>query len=562
MANRKGPSRATLYGLASVLAGMGLLGWRASQYGSWVVDDAGITFAYARSFAEGLGPVVAPGAAHVEGFSNPTWTALLALARLAGLFDHGTLFGMPDYVLVPKALALVCCGGILAACHRAASKVTRLPWLATLVVAALLTWTPSFVIWCFSGLENSLLALLVVCLAVAVFRAVLDDRLLTTKVAVLAGVLAAFAGLTRPDGLIYAAVYPLVVLLHLTKPTLRPSVRHVLVSVLAFAVPFGAYLSWRYLEFGRLVANTAVAKVQSLPDLQTFARPGDLVSYAGALAVVAFALVVGVALARAPWRAGLAALLVPLGLAVVAYAVLNPDWMAQFRFATPVWVLAALIGTLATAEVLKSARVRGRILVSVALVAVLLPSGAVLADAATKFQNRPTIPLCYIADRFGRVFNAYADILGLGRASVLMPDLGGSSLTSRLDIVDMAGLVDAKIADLFHDQDMAGLRDYVFETVKPTFLHSRGPWRAATGITSDPRLARDYTPIFRYAPGDGPVGDGDWVRKDAVSSPEKLAAARSYAAATVLRVERGETGDPLKRCGSVLRPGQTDLDTP
>lgn len=31
-------------------------------YGRWLVDDAGVTFAYARSLSSGFGPVVQPGA--------------------------------------------------------------------------------------------------------------------------------------------------------------------------------------------------------------------------------------------------------------------------------------------------------------------------------------------------------------------------------------------------------------------------------------------------------------------------------------------------------------------
>ena len=41
----------------------------ARFYGAWIVDDAGITFGYARSIATGAGPVLQPGADEVEGYS-------------------------------------------------------------------------------------------------------------------------------------------------------------------------------------------------------------------------------------------------------------------------------------------------------------------------------------------------------------------------------------------------------------------------------------------------------------------------------------------------------------
>ncbi|GLY63985.1 hypothetical protein [Amycolatopsis taiwanensis] len=544
-----------------MIGGTALIGAHAWAYGSWMVDDSAITFSYARSISEGLGPVVQPGAEPVEGFSNPTWTMLLAIGRLLGLFDRGTLFGIPDYVLFPKLLGLLFCAGILTACYLAVRKTTRRPWLVTLGIGAVLAAIPSFVIWCFSGLENSLFAFAVTCLAALLFRAVMDGRLHSARVALLAGVLAAVAALTRPDGAIYAATYALVVLCQLRRSTLKSSVGYAALSLVGFAVPYGSYLTWRFFEFDRLVPNTAVAKGQHFPGVSTLARTGDLVGYAGALAVLVLVLIVGIALARASaLRAGLITLMVPLGLGVVAYAVLERDWMGQYRFATPVWVLATLIGALATAEVVRRTRGRVRVLVPLALVVAMIPSLAVFAGTVRDFRAKPTIPMCYIADRFGRVFNQYADILGLDQASLLEPDLGGSSMTSRLNIVDMAGLVDAKIADFYHDHDMAGLRDYVFNDVKPTFIHSRGPWGPGNGIARDSRLATDYTPIFRYVDDGSPVGDGDWVRKDAVASLEKLQAARSYADATVRDMEHRLDTWPRRHCGDTLRPGQTNIN--
>ncbi|GAB3573766.1 hypothetical protein GCM10027445_33470 [Amycolatopsis endophytica] len=543
---------------AAVAGGMALIALQGARLGNWIVDDAAITFGYARNLSEGLGPVVQPGADAVEGYSNPTWTALLALGRLIGLFDHGTIFGIPDYVLFPKALGLLCCGGILVAFHSAAAMVTRRPWVVTLVAGAVLAAIPSFVIWTFSGLENPLYALAVVTLAVVTFRAVLSGRLRTWQVATLTGVLAAVAALTRPEGAIYAAVYPVVVLIHLRRATLRSSIGQVLVSVAAFAVPFGGYVLWRWLEFGRLVANTAVAKRQGLPEIGQLTRAGDLVQYAGALAVLVLVVLVGLALARSSWwRDGLITLLVPLGLALAAYAVLEPDWMAQFRFATPVWALSALIGALAATEVFRNTRARGRVLLCAALVVTLVPSVATLERATQKFQAQPTLPMCFIADRFGKMFNQYADILGVREGSVLEPDLGGTSLTSRLHVVDLAGLVDDEIADFYHDRDMGALREHVFEEVKPTFIHFRMYWGGVTGIAGDPRLERDYVPLYVYpAPADF---GGDFVRRDAVTDPTLLAAARDYANENVASTESKINVWGLRKCGDRLTPGQTDL---
>lgn len=56
---------------AAVAGGMALIALQGARLGNWIVDDAAITFGYARNLSEGLGPVVQPGADAVEGYSNP-----------------------------------------------------------------------------------------------------------------------------------------------------------------------------------------------------------------------------------------------------------------------------------------------------------------------------------------------------------------------------------------------------------------------------------------------------------------------------------------------------------
>src|SRR5699024_11327711 len=138
------PATRRLLACLSVLLGTAAIGAHAALYGYWIVDDAAITFSYARSLTEGWGFVVQQGGSTVEGFSNPTWLVLLVLGRLAGVFDHGTLFGIPDYAVYPKALALLCCAGALVGVYFAAKRVAKRPWLATLAGGLILAAIPSF----------------------------------------------------------------------------------------------------------------------------------------------------------------------------------------------------------------------------------------------------------------------------------------------------------------------------------------------------------------------------------------------------------------------------------
>jgi len=540
-----------LRGLAPLIAvaiPTGMTGLHALLYGRWIVDDAAITFAYARSITTGAGPTLQVGAAAVEGYSNPAWLAILTVGRWLGLFDRGTWFGVPDYVTFPKLVALICCCGIFAGFFAAARAVTSSPVLTTISAGVITAAVPAFVIWCFSGLENSLLALCTVWIGAILVRAVAAGRLLSTSTAVWCGTLAAVAALTRPDGLIYAAAFPAAALLLLRRETLGRAVAASAISVAAFAAPVGAYLGWRIATFGEYLPNTALAKSQGLPGPQGLARPGELLGYAGWLAALLGAIMVGAALApQSRESRGLTVLLVPLGLALVAFGVLQPDWMGQYRFATPVWPLAALAGTLAAAQVVPRLQGRGRTAVALAACAATLVSGVTLASQARAFRANPTAPLCLVVQNTGYNVAGYARIVDTPHATVLAPDIGGAALSSRVEIVDLAGLASARIAGYWRTANWQGLRDYVFDEVRPTFIKSHDGWSTTTGLTADPRLAAAYAEIGSTA------GTTDWVRRDALRETT-LSALRAYHAEVAAPADRRARDAPRSSCGDVLRP--------
>jgi hypothetical protein len=540
------------HALAGILGGTALFAWHGSRFGNWIIDDAAITFAYARSIAEGHGSILQPGADPSEGFSNPSWLLLLTLGRMIGLFDHGTILGIPDYVLFPKALALLCCAGIVVAFYYAATKVTSRPGLAAFVSAALLAANPSFVIWSFSGLENSLFALAVTWLAVVMFRAAVDERLLDVHTALITGALAALAALTRPDGLIYALAFPLVLLLQVNRANLGASVRSAALSSVAFLIPVGGYFTWRYLEFGTLLSLPALAKNQGLPEFTDLTRSGEVLQYVGAPTGIAFAVLVGMVLLRpSRLRTGMIPLLVTLALATAAYAMLNPDWMVQYRFATPIWTVSALAATLAAGAALRHTGVRGRVVLTAGLVVVLVLSGNLFAAASEKFRNGPIVPMCVVAERWGRIFNVYADIISLDQGALLLPDVGGTALTSRLRVVDMAGLTEPRMAEFWAGHQWSDLTDYIFEDVRPAFIHAHGSWGKTTEVVDDPRLERDYVEI-RSLPNKGV----DLVRKDVLPGRAALDELRAYANNQVPEIETVAASAPRGQCGPTLRPGQ------
>ena len=405
--------------LPTIVAGL-----HALVYGRWIVDDAGITVAYARSLANGYGPVLQPGDAPVEGWSDPAWLGLLVMGHWLGLVDHGTWFGVPDVVAFPKVVALLCCFGIFVCFHRVARLVTASPLTVTVLAGTATAAVPSFVVWMFSGLENPLLALVVTTLATVVTVAASEGDLLAPRVTVSAGALAALAALTRPDGIVYLVVAPAAIVIF-ERHRGRPALLAAGLSTAVAVVPLGIYELWRVATFGDLLPNTARAKEQGWPTFATLMRPGELVGAVGWLVAAVLVGAVVLVLSRSsPARTVVGALLVPLGAAVAAYVLLAPDWMLLLRFATPVWPLGALVIGIATSHLLAGAGRRRRALAVGLAVAALVSAGSWIT-AAQQFRRAPTVPLCSVAMTYGYAVNAVADDLGVRRGSLLGVDAGG-----------------------------------------------------------------------------------------------------------------------------------------
>ncbi|RRO18972.1 hypothetical protein EIL87_05310 [Saccharopolyspora rhizosphaerae] len=538
--------------MLSTGCGTALIALHARAYGAWLIDDAGITFAYARNLTSGEGWVLQPGLPPVEGYSNPTWLALLALGRVLGVFDSGTVFGIPDYVVFPKALALFCCAGVLGFSYVAARALTNRAAWAPFITGAVLAALPSFVMWSFSGLENPLYAFITAAMATLLLRARLAGTLLHWRVAAGSGAVAVLAALTRPDGALLALAFPLLVLCS-SRHEPRAAIRAILVFCSSFIVPFGLVVLWRFLHFGLLVPNTAVAKGSVSLGWHQVEGLSALVAYPGWFVVFAFLAGLGVLARHREPRTALPALLIPLTLAVLSYTLLPQDWMSHHRFATPVWTLAAM--STALVVVIGVAEHRGTfriLLVLVSLLAGVLSAPRLYRDA-TSFRTAPDVPLCSVAERYGRVPDHYADLLGLRNGTLLVPDVGGTTLTSRLHVVDLAGLTDAAIAEHYRRGDMRGLRDHVFDHVRPTIIHAHGHWSRTTGVLDDPRLARDYALVHTdqaLAPNQ------DWVREDVLPGPERLAALRADAQRYIDEIDLRDATAPTRSCGPVLRDGR------
>src|SRR5207244_6242545 len=119
-----------------------------------LIDDAYISFRYARNLAGGHGLVFNPGGARVEGYTNFSWVLAAALAAAAKL-DAAALMPL---VGIGCGLAAVVLAGAQA--RAIAAESGRPPRLAGLPAALVVAASPSLVFYAGSGMETSLFTLL------------------------------------------------------------------------------------------------------------------------------------------------------------------------------------------------------------------------------------------------------------------------------------------------------------------------------------------------------------------------------------------------------------------
>ena len=294
---------------------------------SHITDDAYIGFRYATRLAGGQGLTFNPGE-HVEGFSNPLWTLMLAIGVWL------TPLSAPDIArglgLLFTALTVV--GAWRFFCRPAGehsgSVADFVLWSAIVLTA------PGFHVYATAGLEGPLLMFLLFCGTLLTVR---TDGPSSYGAAVMFGLV----GIVRPEGALYGSLW---YFLTWRMRTGWPRRREFLLLAALFLPALG-YEIFRLFYFGRILPNTFVAKPPGVFGGDAFA-----LSYLwpwfqslGGLALVFLALVPGrfdAACKRILW-VGLA----PIAAAVVFVLYARGDWMPFGRFIIPIWPVVGLVVT-------------------------------------------------------------------------------------------------------------------------------------------------------------------------------------------------------------------------
>lgn len=211
-----------------------------------VVEDAFITFQFARHLANGQGIVWNIGEVPVEGYTNFLWLLLSAFLIKGGL--NITLFAQLFGVLA----SLVTMGYI----YLFGRKIFNLPYGCALIPCLFLAVSGPFAAWAASGMETNLFGMF---LLAGCYYFVSWTQLDSYRDLVLCSLMLFLATLTRPEGfMIFGLVAALGAVFSLRQS--RAAWVHYIVAVSVYVIPFLIYFFWRYSYFGFLLPNTFYAK--------------------------------------------------------------------------------------------------------------------------------------------------------------------------------------------------------------------------------------------------------------------------------------------------------------
>ncbi len=430
---------------------------------AWAVDDAWISFTYAKTLLTWGELTYKGGAPPVEGMTNLLWTLLSCVWIAAS--DRDPLHGAR---LVGAAchLATLAVAVLLAA--RVARRLGGRPDIAGAATGAILASSGSLAFFAMSGLETPLWCLLFVTALERLDRA--REGPGRVGPGLTAGALLAALAATRPEGVLLAGLLSLAAL---ASPTLRW--RGALAVALPAALGVAALEIFRLAWFGSLVPNTFHAK------------PGVLsegLTYVGAFALYGTGLV-GVLAAGPTLRREPAARVLAVILAVVCAGAAwsGGDWMPGSRRLAEV----VLGGGLLCGVGLSLAEGRWRALAAAGVAAWLVAAGVAWA---TGWDSARQVPL--EAREIAEAATASPDV-----RMVAMADIGRFGYFFEGDVLDLVGLTDAQVA---HRPGKHGAKEWDeawFRSLQPDLVLARSDDPVVDPLPAQPRIGTTEHAIVR-----------------------------------------------------------------
>jgi hypothetical protein len=299
-----------------------------SWHRAFLIDDAYISFRYARNLAEGNGLVFNIGD-RVEGYTNFLWTLMMAGAARLGL----------DPAPVSQAAGLVSSALLLWILYLWGRDL-GFGTFWSLVTTAMLAVNRSYAAWATSGLETRFFTLLLVAGA---WRLHAEIRSLREggSAAPISAILFALACLTRPEGILAAAVAAVGLLISSTVRRGGKGWSFLIQWSAVVLVLVGAHVAWRRTYYGEWLPNSFYAKVPGIRSVSGALYLAEFAKHNLLLPAIPVIVFLGIRLREALSR--MRATLAPLGILVLPFTGLYLLYTClvggdhfEFRFLDPV----------------------------------------------------------------------------------------------------------------------------------------------------------------------------------------------------------------------------------
>ncbi|MDI6896835.1 MAG: hypothetical protein QMC99_05855 [Methanocella conradii] len=211
---------------------------------NYIVDDAGITFASAKTLVDYGRLSIDRYAEVVESYSNP-----LMVLILSGLYISGFQI-IPSAKILNYFLGIITMGIIFLISYRF-GKSSKL-WL-NVTGALLLALTTGFIIWSDAGLENGLYAFLIATSIYSILK--FEDKSQAVYIIISSFLLA----ITRPEGILIALFIFAAFFLR------NPKVNHkkILLPIASLILFYSLFIAARYELYSWIYPNTYYAKIGS-----------------------------------------------------------------------------------------------------------------------------------------------------------------------------------------------------------------------------------------------------------------------------------------------------------
>ncbi len=215
----------------------------------WICDDAFITMRYVKNFVDGNGLVYNIGE-RVEGYTHFLWLMMLAAARAIGFdpVDASQWLGIASFAGILILLLTIS--------YKEYKKDKSKVWLP--IAAALLVLNYDAEVWASGGLETSFYALLIL----SAFYLWFYSKLQGMKRLLVTGTVLALIPLTRPDGVLFTAVFAIIAGIEAWQESastqrITKFVGLLLLPSIVIGVP---YLLWKLSYYGDIFPLTYYAK--------------------------------------------------------------------------------------------------------------------------------------------------------------------------------------------------------------------------------------------------------------------------------------------------------------